>query len=100
MFTLSVYITHIASNSLVSKFSKIVLTFFMMSEARWTADENIVFFSRRSIVIEVTPIIFWLKCKNLPKCTKFFSTRKVEVAAKNFGLLTKNMSHALANTGA
>ena len=35
MFTLSVYITHI----------------FMMSEARWTANENIVFFSKQSIVI-------------------------------------------------
>ena len=51
MFTLSVYITHIASNSLVSKVSKIVLTFFMMSEARWMADENIAFFSKRGIVI-------------------------------------------------
>ena len=40
--------------------------------------------------LEVTPTTFWLKCKNLPKCTKFCSTRKLEVAAKNFGLLTKN----------
>ena len=41
-------------------------------------------------IIRVTPTIFWLKCKNLPKCTKCCSTRKLEVAAKNFGLLTKN----------
>ena len=53
MFTLSVYITHIASSSLVYKVSKIVLTFFMMSEARWMADENIEFFSNRSIVIKL-----------------------------------------------
>ena len=39
---------------------------------------------------KVTPTTFWLKCKNLPKCTKFCSTRKLEVAAKSFGLLTKN----------
>ena len=38
----NVYIIHIASNSLVSKVSKIVPTFFMMSEERWMADENIV----------------------------------------------------------
>ena len=40
--------------------------------------------------LKVTPTTFWLKCKNLPKCTKFCSTRKLEVAAKNFSLLTKN----------
>ena len=39
-------------NSPVSEVSKIVLTFVMMSEARWMADENIVFFSKRSIVIK------------------------------------------------
>ena len=50
--------------------------------------------------IKVTPTTFWLKCKNLPKCTKFCYTRKLEVAAKNFDLLTKRSSHALANTGA
>ena len=50
---------------------------------------NCIFaFARLSI--KVTPTTFWLKCKNLPKCTKFCSTRKLEVAAKNFGLLTKN----------
>ena len=31
-------------------------------------------------------------CKNLPKCTKFCSTRKLEVAAKTFDLLTKIVS--------
>ena len=40
--------------------------------------------------LKVTPTTFWIKCKTLPKCTKFCSTRKLEVAAKNFGLLTKN----------
>ena len=35
-------------------------------------------------------LAFWLKCINLPKCTKFCSTRKLEVVDKNFGLLTKN----------
>ena len=40
--------------------------------------------------VKVTPTTFWLKCKNLPKCTKFYSIRKLEVAAKNFGVLTKN----------
>ena len=34
--------------------------------------------------------LFLLKCKNLPKYTKFRSPRKLEVAAKNFSLLTKN----------
>ena len=31
-----------------------------------------------------------IKCKILPKCTKFSSARRLEVAAKSFGLLTKN----------
>ena len=39
---------------------------------------------------KVIPNTFWLKCKNLPKCTKFCLIRKLEVAAKSFGLLTKN----------
>ena len=50
--------------------------------------------------VKVTPTTFWIKCKNLPKCTKFFSTRKLEVAAKNFGFFDKKLSYALANTGA
>ena len=41
-------------------------------------------------LFKVTPTTFRLKCKNLPKCTEFCSTRKLEVAAKNFGLFTKN----------
>ena len=45
---------------------------------------------QQSICFRVTSTTFWLKCKNLPKYTKFCSTRKLEVAAKNFGLLTKN----------
>ena len=43
-----------------------------------------------TVLIKVTPTSFWLKCKHLPKCTKFCSTSKLEVAAKNFGVLTKN----------
>ena len=50
--------------------------------------------------LKVTPTTFWLKCKNLPKCTEFCSARKLEVADKNFDLLTKKSCHALANTGA
>ena len=50
-------------------------------------DGNFELRSRQQI--KVTPTTFWLKCKNLSKCTKFCSTRKLEVAAKNFGLLTK-----------
>ena len=34
------------------------------------------------MIIKVTPTTFWLKYKKLPKCTKFCSTRKLEVAAK------------------
>ena len=39
--------------------------------------------------VKVNPNTFGLKCKNLPKCTKFCSTCKLEIAVKNFGLLTK-----------
>ena len=49
----SVFASHNASNSRVSEVSKVVLTFFMMSEARWTAVQNVVFFSKRSIVIKL-----------------------------------------------
>ena len=42
--------------------------------------------------IKVTSTTFWLERKNLPKCTKFCSARKLKVAAKNFGLLTKIVS--------
>ena len=41
-------------------------------------------------LLKVTPTTFWLKCKNLSKRTKFCSTRKLKVAAKNFGLLARN----------
>ena len=40
--------------------------------------------------LKVTPITFWPKYKNLPKCTKSCSTGNLEVAAKNFDVLTKN----------
>ena len=36
--------------------------------------------------VKVTPTTFWLKCINLPKCTKFCSTSKLEFTDKNFGL--------------
>ena len=45
-------------NSRVSKVSKIVLAFFMMSESEWTADENILFFSERGITIKL-PVKNW-----------------------------------------
>ena len=41
------------------------------------------------VKFKVTPTTFGVKCKNVPKCTKFCSTCKLEVAAKNFGLLIK-----------
>ena len=41
----------------MSEVSKIAFTFFMMSEARWTAVENVVFFSKRSIVIKLPVMI-------------------------------------------
>ena len=49
----SVLTSHSASNSRTSEVSKIVLTFFMILEERWTADENILFFSKQSIVIKL-----------------------------------------------
>ena len=43
-----------------------------------------------NVQVKVTPTTFWLKCINLPKCTKFCSALKLEVSENNFGLLTKN----------
>ena len=43
-----------------------------------------------AIHFKLTPTTFWPKCINLSKCTKFCSTRKLGVADKSFGLLTKN----------
>ena len=51
IFFPSVFTSHSASNSRVSEFLKIVLSFFM-SEARWTAIENVIF-SKRCIVIKL-----------------------------------------------
>ena len=52
----SVFTSRSASNSRVSEVSKIVLKFFT-SEARWTANKNIAFYSKQSIIIKlpVTP---------------------------------------------
>ena len=47
----SVFTSHSASNSRVSEVSTIILTFRMMSGKQWMAVENVVFFSKRSIVI-------------------------------------------------
>ena len=49
----SVFTSHGASNSQVSEVSKILFMFFMMSEAQWTAVENVVFLSKRNIVIKL-----------------------------------------------
>ena len=47
-------------------------------------------------VLKVIPTIFWRKCINLSKCTKFSSTDKLKVADKYFCLFTKKLSHGLA----
>ena len=53
-FLSSVLTSHSSCNNQVSEVSKIVLTLFMMSEARSaTAVENVVFFSKWSIVIKL-----------------------------------------------
>ena len=49
----SVFTSHNASNSRVSEVPKIVLRFFMMSEKRSTAVENVLFLSKRCIVIRL-----------------------------------------------
>ena len=49
----SVFASHSASSSRVPEISKVVLTFLVMSETRWRAVENVVFFSKRSIVIKL-----------------------------------------------
>ena len=49
-----VFTSHSSSNSRVSEVSKIAFTFFMMSEARC---RNVVFFSKRSIVIKLPVMI-------------------------------------------
>ena len=45
--------SHNVSNSQVSEVSKIVLKFFMMSEVRSTAVENVIFFNKQNIVIKL-----------------------------------------------
>ena len=49
---------------------------------------------------KVTPTTFWLKSKNLSKCTKLCFTDKLEVADKYSRLFNKKLSHGLANTAA
>ena len=49
-----------------------------------------LWYDRISLTLKVTPTIFWLKCINLSKRTKFCSTDKLEVADKYFGLLAEN----------
>ena len=48
---------------------------------------------------KVTPTTFWLKCVNLPKCTKSCFTCKLEVADKNFDLLTKKIISCIGKYG-
>ena len=50
-FSFSAYVTQCVQQSSVWRF-KSCSYFFMMSEARWTAVENVVFFSKRIIVIK------------------------------------------------
>ena len=50
---------------------------------------NLLFHYMENRDLKVTPTTSWLKCKNLPKCTKFCSTCKLEVTAENFGRFTK-----------
>ena len=52
-FLRSVLTSHSAFNNRVSEVSNFVLTSSMMSEARWTAVENVVFSSKPSIVIKL-----------------------------------------------
>ena len=51
----SVFMSYSAYNSQVSEVSTIIniLTFCIMSGTRWIAVENVVFFSKRSIVIKL-----------------------------------------------
>ena len=51
------FTSHSASKSRVSEVSKIAFTCFIMSEARWTAVKNVIFFSKRSIVIKLPVMI-------------------------------------------
>ena len=55
-FLSSMFTSHSSCNNRVFEVAKIVLTFFMMSEARWAAVENVVSFSKRSIVIKL-PVV-------------------------------------------
>ena len=52
-FLRPVLTSHSASISRVSEVSNFVLMSFMMSEERWTAVENVVFFSKRRIIIKL-----------------------------------------------
>ena len=49
----SVFTSHSAFNSRVSEVLKVILTFFVMSETRWEAFEDVSFFSKRSIAIKL-----------------------------------------------
>ena len=69
----SVLTSHSASNSRVSEISKIVVTFFMTSEAQWTPDKNILFFSKRSIVIKfsvkkIMKLLYDVISETMEKC--------------------------------
>ena len=60
IFSPSVQVTQCVQQSSVFEVSKIILSFFMMSEARWMAVENVVFYNKQSIVIKL-PVKSFLK---------------------------------------
>ena len=83
----------------MSEVSKIAPTFFMMSEARWTAVENVAFYSKRSIVIKFQVMInlsqtSCFQCINgLSHMEKVCRTGKV---SERLGLLNRKFLRRLA----
>ena len=71
----SVFTSHNASNSRVSEVPKIVLRFFMMSEKRSTAVENVLFFSKRCIVIRLPVTVYFVNLNHIH--TKSYAVLKV-----------------------
>ena len=81
----SVLRSHSASNSRVSEVSNFVLTSFMMSEVRWTAVENVLFFSKPSIVTKL-PVMNM----NLKFC-------RTSGSPDNQAFRVRNMCYCLSN---
>ena len=80
----SVLTSHSASNSRVSEVSNFVLTSFMMSEMRWAAVENVLFFSKSSIVIK------------LPVMNMNLKFRSTSGSPDNQAFRIRNMCHCLS----